>query len=141
MFLDHKNLTCKIFNTNRVLWWRLILEEYSPELEYIPGKKNIVADSLSLLPNNVNQKTTHESTYTMEPMSELKDINELPCGTFPLSFKLIHRYQWEDPFLSEKLNSAEYQKCYFCGVRHTIKIVTCKNKIVIPQKLQKYIVK
>ena len=27
--------------------WRLILEEYGPELRYIQGEKNIVADALS----------------------------------------------------------------------------------------------
>jgi hypothetical protein len=46
---DHKNLTCKNFNTERVMRWRLILEEYGPELRYIKGENNIVADALSRL--------------------------------------------------------------------------------------------
>ena len=29
--------------------WRLILEEYNPEIIYIQGSKNIVADALSRL--------------------------------------------------------------------------------------------
>ena len=29
--------------------WRLILEEYSPELIYIHGSKNVAADALSRL--------------------------------------------------------------------------------------------
>ena len=35
---DHKNLTCKNFNTDIVLKWRLIIEEYGPDKEYIKGK-------------------------------------------------------------------------------------------------------
>ena len=48
------------FYTYIVLIWRLILEEYSPEIEYIKGEKNIVADPLSRLPLNGNQETTQK---------------------------------------------------------------------------------
>ena len=47
IFTDNKNLTCQKLNTNRVLRWRLIIEEYGPDIEYIKGEKNIVADTLS----------------------------------------------------------------------------------------------
>ena len=51
------------FNTGRVLRWRLILVEYGPDIEYIKIDNNIVAYTLSILPLNGNQETTHKSTY------------------------------------------------------------------------------
>ena len=39
--------------------------------------------------------------YKMEKVSELFDIEEIPEGTFPIYFKLIDRYQWEDIILTE----------------------------------------
>ena len=34
MYTDHKNITCKMFNTDIVLTCRLILEGYGPKIEY-----------------------------------------------------------------------------------------------------------
>ena len=85
----------KNFNTDRVLQWKLILEEYVPNIEYIKGEKNIAVDALSRLPNNGNHETTYDKTFTTETMSELYDTEELPEGTFPLSFNLIASYQRE----------------------------------------------
>ena len=63
IYTDDKNLTWKGFNNDRVLRWRIILEEYDPDIKCITGEKNIDAYALSWLPNNGNQETTHESTY------------------------------------------------------------------------------
>ena len=54
-YTDHKNLTFKYFNTERVMRWRLILEEFGPELKYIKGENNVVAGALSRLENILNQ--------------------------------------------------------------------------------------
>ena len=35
VYTDHKNLTFVNFNTERIMRWRLILEEYAPELIYL----------------------------------------------------------------------------------------------------------
>ena len=35
VYTDHKNLPYKFFNTERKMRWRLILEEFGPELKYI----------------------------------------------------------------------------------------------------------
>jgi hypothetical protein len=50
VFTDHKNYT---FNglkaSDCVLRWLVLLEEYGVTFEYLPGKKNVVADALSCL--------------------------------------------------------------------------------------------
>ena len=52
VFTDHKNLVheSELKTSQRVMRWRLLLEEYGPEIEYIKGPKNVVADALSRPP-------------------------------------------------------------------------------------------
>ena len=52
-----------LFFTNRVLKWRLIIEDCGPDTEYIRGDKNMVACALSRFPIIGNQETTQKSTY------------------------------------------------------------------------------
>ena len=57
-------------------------------------------------------------------MLELCDTGEVLEGMLPISFKIIDLYQREDPFLTENLKCAEYQKVSFCEYRNTIELVT-----------------
>ena len=81
-----------MFNTDRVLIWRLTLEEYGLDIVYIKVEKNIVADKLSGITLNDNEYTTHKSTYQKEIVTETNDIEEIPEGTFPINLKLIQKY-------------------------------------------------
>jgi hypothetical protein len=54
IYMDHKNLTFANFNTDHVRHWQLIVEEYGPEIVYLPGVHNIVADFLSCHPISTN---------------------------------------------------------------------------------------
>jgi len=49
VYTDHKNLTHKLtsFTTQRVMRWRLLLEEYGCKYFYKEGAQNVVADALS----------------------------------------------------------------------------------------------
>ena len=41
VYTDHLNLTYKTHNCDRVMRWRLLLEEYGPEFKYIQGEKTL----------------------------------------------------------------------------------------------------
>ena len=49
VYTDHKNLTHRLsqFTTQRVMRWRLLLEEYGPKFYYLKGPRNVVANALS----------------------------------------------------------------------------------------------
>mmetsp|Transcript_18436 Transcript_18436/g.31223 ORF Transcript_18436/g.31223 Transcript_18436/m.31223 type:complete len:1098 (-) Transcript_18436:1467-4760(-) len=50
IYTDHLNLTYSNFNTQRVLRWRVLLEEFQCNWYYLPGKLNVLADAYSRLP-------------------------------------------------------------------------------------------
>jgi hypothetical protein len=50
VYTDHKNNTFANFQTQRVLRWRLFLDEYGVKFKYIKGETNSLADALSRLP-------------------------------------------------------------------------------------------
>ena len=91
---DHKNLTYKNFNTDRVIRWRLIIEEYGPNLKYIEGPKNIVADALSRLglKDNPDFKDMLEQCNFYE--SQVMAVDDQPViKTIPIDLKVIKEQQ------------------------------------------------
>ena len=53
IFSDHKNLVyaATMSESQRVMRWRLILEEFGPNIEHIAGVDNTIADTLSRHPS------------------------------------------------------------------------------------------
>jgi hypothetical protein len=63
VFTDHKNLmrdTLGLF-LDQVYQWRLLLEEYGPEIVYIKGIHNTIADAISWLEYDPSVNQTAES--------------------------------------------------------------------------------
>ena len=119
MFTDHKNLTTKNFSTDRVMRWRLLLEEYGPELRYLEGHKNIVTDALS-----------RSNIITSE--SEFKDLQSLLLLNAECLQMTNYLYQQLDKELlteAKKNPTNNYSLQQFCG-----------GKLFIPKSLQTRIV-
>ncbi len=141
---DHKNLTCKNFNTERVMRWRLILEEYGPELKYIKGEHNIVADALSRLEMMPENPPEDESgPPNGEEMAQLFCVTEdeipFPTETYPLTYKYIRQEQIKDAKLQKdfKRNVSKYKKETFKHGGDDLVLITHDGRIVIPNVLQK----
>jgi uncharacterized protein YlaN (UPF0358 family) len=85
--------------SQRVMRWRLILEEFGPDIRHISGEDNVVADAISRLPT-ATQDQIENCTDTQDPWGEnditaeafILDDNE----TFPLQLSLVQKEQQKE---------------------------------------------
>ena len=65
VYTGHKHLVCDAlgFTCDHVYRWRLLLEEYEPKIVYIKGVDNIVADAISRLEYDPDQKVKSLNSY------------------------------------------------------------------------------
>ncbi len=65
VYADHKNLTRDGLGltSDRVARWQILLEEYAPEIIYIKGIHNTVADAISRLDYDPKLNTTNEYNH------------------------------------------------------------------------------
>jgi hypothetical protein len=140
VYTDHQNLTYKAFNTERVMRWRLILEEYGPEIIYLPGKKNIVADALSRLNLQPSPLSIDTDVFHMaELFGQTKD--DLPLDIYPLTYSTLQRAQQQDVNLHKLLSSNDrFSFNTFRGGGTTRTLICYNGKIVVPDSLQKRVV-
>jgi hypothetical protein len=76
--------------------WRLFIEEYSPNLGYIKGTKNVAANALSHL--GILNSPMNEAHFTEALCSKLYafDKEDLPVTAFPLSYAFLGKAQSTD---------------------------------------------
>jgi hypothetical protein len=92
IYTDHKNLTHKLssFTTQRVLRWRLLLEEYGPTFKYKSGPQNVVADALSRVPTSRTSRATPPKPkyYSKTHPTTHKARHTTTTATIPLNSTL-----------------------------------------------------
>ena len=117
VYTDHENLTQKKFNSDRVMIWRLYIEKYSPDLQYIQGDKNVVADALSRL--DMGNPNPEEALITKEMQSDWYCYaqEEKNFDFHPLSHQVLEKAQKANKQLMESLNEnkSPYQYLFSMG--------------------------
>ena len=118
VYTDHENLTYKKFNSDRVMRWRLYIEEYSPDLQYIKGENNVMADALSRL-DCEDTSPQQEAFITDEMCSEWYCYakEEKTYDSHPLSYDELEKAQQADKQLLKTLNmdNSFYHTHFFHG--------------------------
>ena len=98
VFTDHKNLVYKTFNAERVMRWRLIIEEFGPKLTHTKGSHNAAVDALSRM------RLTEED-FSQEAFAGSVTTGEIPTE-FPLSHKILRQEQQADTKLQARLTNS-----------------------------------
>ena len=150
IYTDHKNLTFTQFNTERVMRWRLVLEEYNPELVYIKGGDNIVADALSrleLLPDEPSREIAgHNNKPSDKPQVLMKDFmmqyeDEVPQHVYPMRLRLIQNEQQKDLELQRNITKQGFTSKELRGGGKVFNIIHYHDKIVVPTTLRERMLK
>ena len=158
VFTDHKNLIQDALGltSDRVYRWRLIIEEYGPEIIYIKGINNTVADAISRLdfspiahPDLESDKKNWmnfakcfcavQSSQKQSKKEFTMDMNHVFANRsdkgdiYPLTVKEIAEEQLIDQVLQQQKVKLNYEETL---IEDTY--VLCKNgKLVIPKTLQR----
>ena len=112
--------------------WRLILEEFGPELKYIKGENNVVADALScLVMSDIQEILNIYEIYGY-------DDDDLPDSAYRIRCHDTSKAQKTDAKLQQNLVShKDYTLNTFRGGNQNHRLIFWNSKIFLPTALQK----
>ena len=95
IWTDHKNLVHEtlLLSSDRVMRWRLLLEEYNPTIKYIEGKKNIIADFFSRH-DIITDCPTEDPVPNVDELATVEPV-EMQVA-FPMVFENVRKEQQLD---------------------------------------------
>jgi hypothetical protein len=163
---DHRNILYNKLSSDRIIRWRLLLEEYGPEYVHVSGKDNVVADALSRMEADFNSnkkpKKQDQNAFAQvcacaisrlirdesceipnpgdpEAMaSEFLLESEVEDEKFPMNPILIQKEQEKDKKLQQDIKKHVHK--YKTRTIEGAELVTHHKLIVIPKTLQNRIV-
>ena len=143
VYSDHKNLVyaATISESQRVMRWRMILEEFAPTIHHIPGVDNIVADTLSRLEsaNVESQPSNTESINKAIKETYANNQSNDSLEGFPLEKLRVQKEQNKElNSRNSKLKKAmgEDESKFIYKTIDNIKLITYKDRIYVPMSLR-----
>ena len=144
VYSDHKNLVhaATQSQSQRVMRWRLILEEFGPDIVHIKGEENIVADAMSRLPTATkNQRElSTDAPGSSDEVSAEKEVFVLDDDeSFPLNLSLV---QWTQQLELNKTKNKikqllnDKKSGYNVMTIDGIELVTYEGRIYVPTALR-----
>ena len=144
VFSDHKNLVhaATLSQSQRVMRWRLILEEFGPDILHIKGEKNIVADAISRLPTaneDQSESRTEILGLSSEMLAKLEYLVFEEDSEFPLHLPLVRKVQQQElkrknSTLKQAINDKD--SGLHIITLDNVEIVAFKNRIYVPRSLR-----
>lgn len=145
VYSDHKNLVhaATISQSQRVMRWRLILEEFGPDIRHIKGEENIVADAMSRLPT-ANKDQKEHCTEVQDLKNELfatnaaNNILDEDDERFPLELPLVQREQNKELKRNPKLQTAlkDKQSGFTRKLLDNVDLIFYEERIYVPKRLR-----
>ena len=165
---DHMNIVYGNLSNDRIVRWRLLLEEFGPEYRHIAGKDNVVADALSRLEMDSDEDSMDRlpkdgtaqvaaTCMCMLMRDESYDIpsamdsalmadcflnnvtKEQELSEFPMDPKVLYQSQSKDKTLMKQVRQAA--QGFSTKLVEGQVLVTKEDKIVVPSlELQERII-
>ena len=135
---DHKNLLYDKMSSDRIIRWRLLIEEYAPTFLHVKGEHNVVADALSRIDADFSTTSTY-STNKYEQANAFVSTKDVEEYEFPLSPAVIAKHQSTDKAL-QKARTGKNKEQYGTKTLEDVEVITYKDKIYIPVNLQQRVV-
>jgi hypothetical protein len=140
VYSDHKNLVhaATVSESQRVMRWRLLLEEYGPDIRHIKGVDNVVADAIRRWPMENDDEPSTDKVQSH--MNELFNIGrENNDNGFPLDLSDVQRIQnLELNIRNSKLKAfiEDSKSGYYYDFIEDMKLILYKGKIYVPESLR-----